>query len=404
MKFAHLADCHIGSWRDPKLKDASTEAFVRAIDISLQNKVDFILISGDLFNTPLPAMDSLKKTVSKMKEANDAGIPIYLIAGSHDYSPSGKTMLDVLESAGLVHNVMKGSIENGNLKLNFTVDKKTGAKITGLFGKRLGLEKTYYEHLARENLENEPGYKIFLFHSGIDELKSRQMEHIISSPVSLLPKNFNYYAGGHVHEKSISKLEGYGTISYPGPLFPNSFREIEDFGRGGFFIVEDGIPSFHPIQVYNTFSMQLDCTHKSPQQVQQEIIEKIIKHEFNNTIITIRLSGTLESGNPSDIDFREIYDLLYGKSAHFVMKNTSALVAKEYEELSISTASIEDIEGALIREHLGQIKLDGMSKEDEFELIKMLMEALGETKAEGERNLDFEERMKKKAGQILHLD
>src|SRR3989339_1081014 len=158
MKFAHLADCHIGSWRDPKLRDVSTKAFIRAIDICIERNVDFILISGDLFNTSLPAIDNLKQVVIKLKELKDNGISVYAIAGSHDFSPSGKTMLDVLEGAGLLVNVAKGQLEEDKLKLNFTVDKKTGAKITGLLGRRGNLEKGFYENLIKENLEKEEGY------------------------------------------------------------------------------------------------------------------------------------------------------------------------------------------------------------------------------------------------------
>jgi len=130
MKFAHLADCHIGSWRDPKLKDISTIAFQKAIDKCMEENVDFILISGDLFNTSLPRIDNLKKVVSILKQLKDKNIPVYIIPGSHDYSPSGKTMLDVLEQAGLFVNVVKGEEIDGKLKLSFTIDQKTGAKIT----------------------------------------------------------------------------------------------------------------------------------------------------------------------------------------------------------------------------------------------------------------------------------
>ena len=67
MRFAHLADCHIGSWRDPKLRDAAVKAFEKASDICIEKKVDFILIAGDLFNTSLPAIDHLKIAVAKLK-------------------------------------------------------------------------------------------------------------------------------------------------------------------------------------------------------------------------------------------------------------------------------------------------------------------------------------------------
>src|SRR3989338_3660590 len=136
MKFAHLADCHIGSWRDPKLRDTSTLAFVKAIDKCVKEKVEFILIAGDLFNTSFPRLDNLKAVVSKFRQLKDLDIPVYIVPGSHDYSASGKTILDVLEEAGLFFNVFKGAAEDGKLKLMFTVDKKTGAKLTGMLGKR----------------------------------------------------------------------------------------------------------------------------------------------------------------------------------------------------------------------------------------------------------------------------
>ena len=237
MKFAHLADCHIGSWRDPKLKDISTVAFQKAIDKCMEENVDFILISGDLFNTSLPRIDNLKTVVGTFKQLKEKNIQVYIIPGSHDYSPSGKTMLDVLENAGLFINVVKGEEIDGKLKLNFTIDKKTGTKITGMLGKRYSLEKEYYKNLILDNLENEDGYKIFMFHSGIDELKPEDMQNIITQPLSLLPKNFNYYAGGHVHIVKDTKIEGYGTIAYPGPLFPNSFSELEKLETGGFYII-----------------------------------------------------------------------------------------------------------------------------------------------------------------------
>ena len=306
MKFAHLADCHIGSWRDPKLKDTSTLAFIKAIDKCIKEKVDFILIAGDLFNTSFPRLDNLKTVVTKFKQLKDLGIPVYIVPGSHDYSPSGKTILDVLEEAGLFVNVFKGSVENNKLKLNFTVDKKTGAKITGMLGKRGALEKSYYEKLILDNLENEDGYKIFIFHSGIDELKPKEMENIISQPLSLLPKGFDYYAGGHVHIVDDKQIGGYGRIAYPGPLFPNSFAELEKLERGGFYIVEDGKASWEPIHIYNIEKLPIDCSHKAPEEIKNEILNYFKNKELNNTVVLIRLAGVLESGKPSDIDFKEI--------------------------------------------------------------------------------------------------
>lgn len=400
MKFAHLADCHIGGWRDPKLRNIASQAFEKAVDLCIERNVDFILIAGDLFNTSLPSIDGLKLVVKKLKELKDRNIPVYLIAGSHDFSPSGKTMLDVLENAGLSINVAKGEEVEGKLRLDFTVDDKTGAKITGLLGKRGGLEKSYYEELLRDELEKEEGYKIFLFHSLLSELKPKELEKADSQPLSLLPKNFNYYAGGHPHIVKDAKIEGYGTIAYPGPLFPNNFRELEELGNGGFYIVEDDKVKFEPVVIYNTFNIPIDANHKTPEQVKEEIIGKIKGKEFNDTIVTIRVSGILESGKPSDIDFKEIFERLYEKSAYFVMKNTNALVAKEFEEIKIDAHNIEDVEEKIIKEHIGQIKVEGL---DEIKITKELMRILSVSRDEGEKVADFEKRVKGEMEKILEL-
>ena len=53
------------------------------------------------------------------------------------------------------------------VKLQFFTDPKTGAKITGISGRKMGLDKEIYENLDKEGLELEDGFKILLLHKGI---------------------------------------------------------------------------------------------------------------------------------------------------------------------------------------------------------------------------------------------
>ena len=394
MLFAHLADCHIGAWRDEKLKNLNTEAFLKATQLSMDKKVDFILISGDLFNTSLPSIDNLKTVVGRLKELKDSTIPVYIISGSHDFSPSGKTILDVLEKADLLKNVFKGKVEDDKLKLKFIIDEKTGAKIIGVIGKKGMLERTYYEQLDKSNLENEDGYKIFMFHTALTEFKPKNLEQMESAPLEFLPKNFNYYAGGHVHYIFNKEEKGYGLIVYPGALSPTNFKEMEE-GNNGFYLVSDGKLEFENIQVYNIFSMNIDCEAKTPQEVEEEIKKEVEDKEFINTIVTMRLHGCLKQGKPSDINFKELFNALYDKSAYFVMRSTSALTTKEFKEMEISTEPSQNIEAELIKEHVGQIPLLGLNKEKEARLTKRLMEILNQEKQEGETIAVFEERIER---------
>ena len=54
-----------------------------------------------------------------------------------------------------------------------------------------------------------------------------------------MPKGFQYYAGGHVHYRFDIIKEGYGKIVYPGPVFPNNFKELEELKHGGMCIIDD---------------------------------------------------------------------------------------------------------------------------------------------------------------------
>ncbi|MCX6710311.1 MAG: DNA repair exonuclease [Candidatus Woesearchaeota archaeon] len=407
MRFAHMADCHIGAWREPKLRDANMQAFFRAVEICIEKRVDFVLIAGDLFNTAFPSIDSLKDTVLKLRELKDKKIPVYIIPGSHDYSPSGKTMLDVLENAKLFTNVFRGSVSDGKLSLSFTRDEKTGAKITGILGKRGMLEKSYYENLEREPLEKESGFKIFMFHSPIQELSGAD-SHFESAPISFLPKGFNYYAGGHVHTVLEKDFSGYGKIVYPGPIFPNSFSEVEELQNGGFFIVDADENSlkaeYEPIVAYNTCPISIECTGKSAEEVTTSIIDAGEKREFINTIVLIRLSGKLSTGKISDINFTEIFSYFYGKGAFFVMKNTFSLKSDEFTEVMISSDSVEKIEEAMIEENSSQMNLSGCSREEIKGILHELIKALSAEKREGERQADFEARLKSDAEKALNIN
>ena len=397
MKFAHIADCHIGGWRDPKLRELGYEAFRRAMKICMERSVNFVLIAGDLFNTALPSIEGLSLVVEEFKKLQDVGIPIYLIAGSHDYSPSGKTMLEVLEKAGLFVNVSKGEEVDGKLKLKFALDKTSGVKITGILGKRSGLDRNIYEELLRKPLEEEEGDKIFMFHNLLTEFKTKEMEKVDSSPLSLLPKGFNYYAGGHVHIVEEKEVEGFGKIVYPGPLFPNSIDELEKLRKGGFFIVENWKTERIDIEIKKVECVELGCDGKIEEKVEKELKEKLGNVVVNDAIITLRLAGTLSLGKASDIHFKEIFQELYDKGAFFVMKNINKLATKEFEAISVEKGNVEEIEEKLIKEHLGQIKIDG----DEAKLVRDLMDVLSNDKLDGERVTDYEDRVKEEVKKII---
>jgi len=229
-KFAHLADCHLGGWRQEELQKLNFQSFQKIIEICIQEKVEFILISGDLFDSAYPPIEILKDTFAEFKKLHDAKIPVYLIAGSHDFSASGKTFLDVLEKAGFCKNIENSEVQNdGRIKLKPYMHKNIA--IYGYPGRKSGME---IEDLSKIYFESFHQFTIFMVHTTIkDVIGTIPMESIekLSLPIA------NYYAMGHIHQIFEAKEKNSHYV-YPGPTFPNNFQELSDLKCGSFQMVE----------------------------------------------------------------------------------------------------------------------------------------------------------------------
>ena len=388
MLFAHFSDCHVGGWKEDKLSSLNMQCFKEAVKLCLVKNVDFVLIPGDLFNSALPQIDFIKEVTSELKTLKDRNIPVYMVAGSHDYSPSGKTMLDVLEKAGLIENVMKINDE----KLGFIVDKKTGVKIAGLHGKRGGLEIKDYETLDFSSIENEEGYKVFLFHTAIEEFKPKGLENMPGTTASSLPKGFNYYAGGHVHYIFQKEFEK-GHLTFPGALFPNNFKELEEWKYGGVYLVSETNLEYVPIKMKEVVNVRVDVTNLSPEEVSERIIERIKYLDVKDKLVTLRITGEI-NGKVSDINFQEILRNL--EDAYFVLRNTAKLTSKVIHEFDMKSGSVEEIENEILKEVESEM----------FDLAftKLLIETLDKEKDEGEKVADFEKRILSEAIKVLKIE
>ncbi len=345
-----------------------------------------MLISGDLFNTSSPGIDYIKEATSGLKKLADAKIPVYIIAGSHDFSPSGKTMIDVFSRAGLVINVARGDVSaDGKLRLQMTRDEKTSVKICGIIGRKGMLDSSYYDALDLEALEQERGDTIFMFHTLLTEFKPSEFEMMESVPLSSFPKGFRYYAGGHPHFAIHREVAQYGTVAYPGPLFPNTFREIEKLKHGGFYLVTDWKPTWIPLELHAVKTLTFDFSSMPPEQCTAALM-KTLGDDLTNTIVTIRAEGVLKEGKPTDISWDIVYDTIISRGGLCCLRNTSKLFAKEYVAIKKQTTQ----EHELIAEQLGQIS---SPMQLDVTTVESIMQVFNQEKKEGERVLDFEERI-----------
>ena len=414
MKFAHLSDVHLGFQKQESLQKIEQQVFEKILDECITRKVDFILIPGDLFHVNIPEMRVQKFAFAKFRAVHDAGIPIYVVYGSHDFSPVSNSVIDLLAEVGYITKVTDAtSHEDGAISLKCLVDPKTGAKITGLSGLKVGKDREWYEKLDRESLEAEQGFKIFLFHGGISDMKTDSGMDGDQMPLSLLPKGFSYYAGGHMHKWNHQSFDGYSNVVYPGTPFAGYHADLEDNANGekrGFVLVEfeDTVKSVNFIEIENTEYevIEVDANNRKAESVNKELAEKTAEIDVANKVVIIKIQGELMSGKTADVDVSLVRDNLNDKDALVVNVSKTQLTSKEYAITEAKGSNKEEIETNVFSENIGQLKFDYPELLDKsgIKLATKLLQELGQPKLENEKNNEYVPRIRDSALVLLGLD
>ncbi|MBI3840356.1 MAG: exonuclease SbcCD subunit D [Thaumarchaeota archaeon] len=394
-KFAHLADAHLGAHREPNLQRLELHSFDAAMAKCVEAGVDFVLICGDLFHVGIPDLGVVDSALKSMMRLQKHGIPIYAIYGSHDYTPNGTSVIDILNTAGILTNLFRPGFSGGGLKLPVFIDEKTGAKLAGISARKIGLESRYYDILDRASLEAEDGFKVFAFHSGITELKPEQLSEMETVGIDMLPRGFDYYAGGHIHQRGEYRLDGHDRIVFPGPLFTGYGRDLEETAKGerrGFYLVEfdDRVRTqrFVPVDSFAGVFREYDATGRNSGEAGRMISDDLKRVDVDGKLVVIRVYGVLAGGKPSDIDFGAIRAGLVGRGAIHAYINRNSLTSKESSERTAQGLDPAALEKSLLRREVGRVSVSSESLRGErgaetgAELLRLLRQQakLGESK------------------------
>ena len=302
MKFAHLADTHLG-YRQFGLYEREKdfyEVFEKIIDKIIEEKVDFVIHSGDLFDNSRPsplALLTFQKGLIKLKNAN---IPVYAIAGNHD---------SVLRKNSIPPQVLF---------------KKFGLKVISPINTNYMYEDVFigglpfYSSAQDKNLKNKLSElskkaadhkkSILVLHQGIDKYFSLQYELEIGD----VPDNFTYYAMGHLHNY-INDDFGKGKLVYPGSSEVWKTTELGDYRKHGkgFVIVDlDGKkPSVERIKIDISREFIEKTIDYDNLAVEVEKIRQIIKDFDKKPILNLTVNNVLSTNNAYEIINAALEDL-----------------------------------------------------------------------------------------------
>lgn len=332
IRFAHIADTHLGAFRDRELRRLNLEAFLSALEVVRDEGAEFLLVAGDMFDTNLPDMATVDRAAAGLRRLRDAGVRVYVLHGSHDRSPTDAGILDVLESAGLFVNVDMHRGEGAG-RGPLTVDEPTGAVLTGIGGRRLSLERGLFDGIDGEALSGAAQgapLAIFAYHGAVEGMLPDRLGMLDTLPVGGLPPGFDYYALGHIHARRVLELPGGGVAAYPGATFGASFTDLADGEAKGVLIVDadDGgrCQVRHvPVEVAPVLLLDVDVDGLPGEEAVRRLAERTGTAEPQGSLVLLRVAGTLASGRPADLAIPRAREDLLARQAVTVHVNRAGL-------------------------------------------------------------------------------
>ncbi|RLI35370.1 hypothetical protein DRO53_01410 [Candidatus Bathyarchaeota archaeon] len=295
--FVHMADIHLGytQYNLPERAEDFAKAFIQAVDEVLKLKPDFVVMAGDIFESPRPSNKTLATGIRELKRLRDAGIKVFAVDGSHDLEPNViiGTVLKPLHNAGLLVYLpeVKGGWEDENFY------------IYGLKSSRTLLEADI--KVNKQLKENPPNprqgkFNILCFHGALEGLKLLPPGFKPDLRPSHLPAGFQYYAGGHLH-KPFQEPFKTGILVYPGSLETTSYDEAE-YPKGFFHVQVESLeekPAISRIDLENVRKFRVEKLNFSaarPEEVMAKAEEALRRLDEPEAIVVLVLRGQLAEG------------------------------------------------------------------------------------------------------------
>lgn len=350
MRIAHISDTHLG-YRQYNLDERENDfydAFNKAINKIIEERVDILIHSGDLFDSPTPPIKALyvfKKALNKI----NGKIKIYTILGDHDMP----------KRRGMPPHKLFDIRVLGVGKLEWEeVDGVLVAGISNIKGRGVGLLKNELKKF--DVIADKYKKSILLSHQAID--KYLPFEGAYELKEDDLPRKATYYAFGHLHSRVREKF-GEGYLAYAGSLEiigKNEIKSWEEKGKGFYIIDLEG----DEIEIHE---INLDIRPQVKVEVDENNLEDILTYTNYQKLPVLHITVKGVNINRQYV-IEKLNKLLQGRVLSFKtsFRDLSQPSPEDLKELQKNPLAIKPI----IREYLKDKKLSKLA----IELYELLSE------------------------------
>jgi len=251
-KFLHTADIHLGKTYRTSVDEVERfEDFFRILAVivadAIAEKVDFVLIAGDLFHTGQILPRTFARTIDTLQPLKDAAIPCIAVEGNHDWIHRRDSIswMEALSQMGYLRLLRPSRTVLGDYLFEpFDPISGSGGHLAlkglniyglGYIGSQAG------SHIERICQAVTTSNNILLFHVGIWTFSPVEIGNMKPEEALPLAETFDYVALGHGHKPyTVQTAAGRPYAFNPGSPECVNFGE-ERYDKGYYLVtVEDG--------------------------------------------------------------------------------------------------------------------------------------------------------------------
>ncbi|WP_431203188.1 metallophosphoesterase family protein [Bradyrhizobium betae] len=200
-RFVHAADIHLDSplrslaLRSPDIAElignASRQVFVRIVDLCLDERVDALLLAGDLYDGDQTSMKTARFLTEQLRRLHAGGVRVFIIRGNHD-ALSKITKELVLPDNVTVFGGRADAVE---------VLRDRGERPILVHGLSFAKPQAPESLLGKYKPPVGGAINIGLMHTSLDGAPGHDVYAPCSTP-HLAGSGFRYWALGHIHKRS----------------------------------------------------------------------------------------------------------------------------------------------------------------------------------------------------------
>jgi exonuclease SbcD len=257
MKFLHISDVHLGCRRYnlvERMRDFA-RAWIEVVSVyAIENKVDFVLVCGDLFDRRNVEPQAMNHAMSGLMVLKEANIPVVVIEGNHDQHESVSSFqqkgsertfswLRSLSEWGFIYLLEPVRDEDGNLALKAWNEEKREGSYVDIAGARIfgsywyGASSNYAIPILSDALRrarDSEKFNILMLHTDVEGQINRPIPALSVEKLKELKSLVDYVALGHTHKR----FEIDNWAFNPGSLEACSIDEYRE-ERGAFLVEVD---------------------------------------------------------------------------------------------------------------------------------------------------------------------